>query len=338
MKAAVVLKAGEIAVLDLPEPSMGDYEARCEILCGSVCAGTDTHLVEGHPPFCYWLSAPFILGHESVGRVVETGAKVRHLKVGDVITRVGCPPTGEVTTGWGGFAETGIATDWRAMKEDGLDGWQDKTVQQVLPDDVSPEVGTLFITWRETLSYLTRMGVRKDSSILILGSGGNGLAFASHAINLGASRVAMLGAANRASDAKRAGVTHYVDYRAEKPWEQVMEASPEGFDFVVDALGKADLVASGQGCLKEGGTIGIYGLDEAGKIHLTPGKTFTFYGGGYDEAEAHEAVLAHFRAGRLKPEVWTDASRAFSLDNIAEAFTALANRELIKPLVNIAKA
>jgi len=40
----------------------------------------------------------------------------------------------------------------------------------------------------------------------------------------------------------------------------------------------------------------------------------------------------------LKPEVWTDASKTFSLDNIAEAFTALANRELIKPLVKIAKA
>ena len=71
MKAAVVQKAGEIAILDLPEPSMGDYEARCEILCGSVCAGTDTHLVEGHPPFCYWLSTPCILGHESVGGVVS---------------------------------------------------------------------------------------------------------------------------------------------------------------------------------------------------------------------------------------------------------------------------
>ena len=331
MKAAIVESAGKLVVRDLPEPKHGDYEARCEMLFGSVCAGTDTHLVSGHAPFCYWVKYPIILGHESVGRVVAIGAKVRNLKPGDVITRVGCPATGDVVPGWGGFAEIGIATDWRAMQEDGVAGWQDKTVQQILPADIDPAVGTLFITWRETLSYVTRMGFRPGVSVLVIGSGGNGLAFVSHARNLGATRVAMVGSAARAADATKAGATEYHDYRREECWK----ALESGFDFVIDSVGKATNVQRGQQCLKAGGTIGIYGLDEAGKISLTPGNTFTFYGGGYDEAEAHEAVLKFYRAGKLNPSVWMDRSRTFTLADINQAFAAVASRQLVKPLVKL---
>ncbi len=337
MKAAVIERAGSVEVRDLPEPTMGAYQARCELLYGSVCAGTDTHLMHLHLPFSSWMKLPYILGHESVGRVVETGAKVRHCKPGDVLTRVGCPATGGVNSGWGGFAETGIATDWRAMQEDGVEGWDNRslTVQKILPPDIEPEVGTLFITWRETLSYITRMGVGPGVSVLVTGSGGNGLAFVSHARNLGAAHVTLAGAANRAGEGKLAGATARIDYRAADAWDQVRAAVPGGYDFVIDAVGKAASVAEGQRCLKPGGTIGIYGLDECGTISLAPGATFTFYGGGYDEAETHDAVLAHYRAGRLNPAVWTDRSQTFTLDAIGQALEAVATRRLVKPLVRL---
>ncbi len=337
MKAAVVEKAGELVIRELPEAGMGEYEARVALLYGAVCAGTDTHLLHFHPPFSYWMELPYILGHESVGRVTAVGAKVRTYKVGDVITRVGSPATGGVNSGWGGFAEVGMALDWRAMQEDGVSGWEDHNVraQQVLPADVDPAVGTLFITWRETLSYVTRMGVGPGSSVLVVGTGGNGLAFVSHARNLGATKVTVAGAANREKEARLAGSTAFVDYRSETAWEQVQSAVPDGYDFVIDAVGKAAIVKAAQPCLKEGGTIGIYGLDECGQITLSPGKTFTFYGGGYEEAEAHEAVLMHYRAGRLNPAVWLDRSRVFSLSELGAALEAVSNRELVKPLVKL---
>jgi len=337
MKAAVVEEAGKIVVRELPEPEMGPYQAKCELLYGAVCAGTDTHLLHFHPPFSYWMKLPYILGHESIGRVVAVGDKVRNLKVGDMVTRVGSPAVGDVNSGWGGFAEVGIATDWRAMQEDGVAGWDSKDVivQQILPADIDPAVGTLFTTWRETLSYITRMGVKSGASVLIVGSGGNGLAFVSHARNLGAAHVTLLGAGNRGHEGELAGATAVIDYRAEDCWEQVKAAVADGYDFVIDAVGKAEMTAKGQDCLKEGGTIGIYGLDECGAIHLAPGKTFTFYGGGYDEAETHDAVLMHYRAGRLNPAVWIDREKAFSLDEIGVALEAVRTRTLVKPLVRL---
>lgn len=331
MKAAIVEAPGKLVVREIPEPAHGPYEARCELLFGGVCGGTDTHLANGHPPFCNWVKTPFILGHESVGRVVAVGPKVRNLKVGDVITRVGCPAVGDVTPGWGGFAEVGIATDWRAMQEDGLGGWQDKTVQQILPTDIDPAIGTLFITWRETCSYVTRMGLRPGVSVLVIGSGGNGLAFVSHARNLGATRVAMVGSASRAADAAKAGVTEYHDYRR----QDVGSALERGFDFAIDSVGKAANVQLGQQCLKDSGTIGIYGLDEAGKLALAPGRTFTFFNGGYDEAEAHESVLKFYRAGQLNPAVWLDRNRIFGLKDIARALEAVRDRTLVKPLIRL---
>lgn len=335
MKAAIVEGVDKLVVRDLPEPAMGAYEARCGMLYGALCAGTDTHLLHGHLPFSNWLQPPFILGHESIGRVLEVGSKVRNLKPGDHVTRVGCPTVGDVKPGWGGFAETGIATDWRAMQEDGLDDWQGKTVNQILPADIDPAVGTLFITWRETLSYVTRMGIGSDATVLVIGSGGNGLAFISHARNLGAGRVLVVGAANRVNECKMAGATDCFDYRAEDCWEQVQTAVPAGCDFVIDAVGKAAMTAAGQKVLKPGGVIGVYGIDEHGKIQLATGKTFTFYGGGYNEAEAHDGVLKFYRVGKLNPSVWIDRRKIFALDDIGLAFDAISKRALVKPLIRL---
>ncbi len=335
MKAAVVESAGKLVVRELPEPSMGPYEARCDLLYGAVCTGTDSHLIHYHAPFCYWVKTPFILGHESIGRVVAVGAKVRNLKPGDVVTRVGCPAVGGVHSGWGGYAETGIATDWRAMQEDGVEGWKGSTVNQILPPDIDPAVGTLFITWRETLSYTTRMGVGPNSAVLVIGSGGNGLAFAAHARNRGATCVTLVGAGNRGAAAQLAGATAAFDYRADTCWEQVQAAAPGGYDFVIDAVGKAAMTLQGQKCLKPGGTIGIYGLDECGQIKLEAGKSFSFYGGGYDEAETHDAVLAFYRAGKLNPAVWIDRTKPFALADIAQAFAAVEARTFVKPLIKL---
>ena len=116
MKAAVIEEPGQLTVRDVPKPEPGPYGALCELLYGATCTGTDQHLISYDPPFCYWVELPAILGHESIGRVVEIGANVRNLKPGDLVTRVGAPANDDVNVAWGGFAEFGVATDWCAME------------------------------------------------------------------------------------------------------------------------------------------------------------------------------------------------------------------------------
>ena len=90
MKAAVIEKPGVLVVKEIPVPEVGDYDALCQLLYGATCTGTDQHLIAGRFPWP--VSYPTVLGHESVGRVVQVGAKARNFKVGDLISRVGTPP------------------------------------------------------------------------------------------------------------------------------------------------------------------------------------------------------------------------------------------------------
>jgi threonine dehydrogenase-like Zn-dependent dehydrogenase len=338
MKAAVVEKPGVLTVRAVPEPKIGDYEALCELLYGAVCTGTDTHIVDGVFPFSAPL--PTILGHESIGRVLKVGPKVRTFRPGDLVTRVGTPAVGDCSVTWGGFAEFGVAHDHQAMRQDGLEAarWSGWRVNQLLPAGFDPAASTMIITWRETLSYLTRMGVGNGASLLVIGSGGNGLAFVAHAVNRGAAGVAMVGAAARAGAARRLGAADYADYRAADWADRLAERHPAGFDFVIDALGRVGILDAALRFLKPGGTLGQYGIDDFGRCTLSPlasRGTFRFYNGGYDEPETHTAVVEAVRGGKLPADVWLELAHPWPLDRIGDALAALRSRRGVKALIRI---
>ena len=337
MKAAIVEKYGSIIVRDLPEPTVGDYTALCELLYGATCTGTDTHLIEGHAPFCNWVKLPFILGHESVGRVVKLGRKVRHYKVGDLVTRVGAPAEHGLNVGWGGFAEMGLACDHWAMAADGLpaSAWSWNRVNQIVPTGIDPTVAPMLITWRETLSALRRLGVTAGSSVLVAGSGGNGLAFAVQARHIGAAYVGVIGAPRLAG---KFGADCYVDYKEPDYTPTLNQARPAGFDFIIDAVGQAGLADRLLPSLAAGGRYLTYGLDCDGSITFSAGRArgaFTVMPCSYDEAETHSQVCDAILTGKLDARLWYDTANAYPLAQITEAFAAVKNRRCIKSLIRL---
>ena len=341
MRAAIVQQPGSLIVrTDLPKPEVGDYDVLCDLLYGATCTGTDQHLIEGRFPWP--VSYPTVLGHESVGRVIAIGSKVRHFREGDLVSRVGMPPdpNGTYHVNWGGFADYGIAKDHWAMRADGLpaSAWASYRVNQVIPADVDPRVATMIITWRETLSYLTRLGIRSGTTVLIVGSGGNGLSFASHALNAGADQVTMIGSASRKAAAHAAGVTTVVDYRDNDATAQAAAIVPKGYDIVIDAIGQAETADKVLSLIKPGGTLGIYGVDDLANCQIHPHHaqgSFSFYNGGYDEAEAHQKVIDMIRTRRLDAEIWLDLDHTYALDEIQSAFDAVRRRRFIKALVKL---
>lgn len=340
MKAAIVEEPGRLVVKEIPRPQVGDYDVLCRLLYGATCTGTDQHLIAGRFPWP--VQYPTVLGHESVGRVIEVGPQVRHFAVGDLVSRVGAPPAsdGAYHVNWGGFAEYGIAKDHWAMRADGLPpaAWQSYRVNQVIPDDVDPKAATMIITWRETLSYLTRMGVAAGATVLIVGSGGNGLAFAAHAAAAGAAAVVVIGNRSRRAAAEAVGATAYIDYKAGDVGDQLLARHSAGFDAIIDAVGQADSANEVLPHLKRGGTLGIYGVDDYHAAAIQPLRargSFSFYNGGYDEAETHHAVLERIRDGRLDAGVWLDFDRIFPLEEIHSAFDAVRARRSVKALVQL---
>ena len=340
MKAAVVEKIGKLSVMDVPVPEPKEYEALCEILYGSTCSGTDNHLLEGRLPFK--VNYPTIIGHESIGRVVKLGNKVRNYKVADLVTRVGAPAELKpgLSSNWGGFSEYGIAVDHKAMKDDGIEQskWSYQRINQVLHPDIDVRAATMIITWRETFSYCSRLGFAKGDRILIMGSGGNGLAFASHARNLGASIVVVAGNPERKATAMKAGATHYVDYRETDLAAAIKNAGVGQVDKIIDSVGKKGQADRMLPLLKSGGTFGVYGVDELKSYTLNPmgGQgSFTIFNGGYEESEAHDAVLKFMKEGKLDASIWLDFSNVFTLDQIADALKAVRDRKFVKALVKL---
>lgn len=340
MKAAVIEHPGVMGVREVPDPTPGEYDCLCQMLYGATCSATDQHMIDGKLPFP--ILYPTIFGHESVGRVIAVGSKVRNFRMGDLVSRVGAMdyPDGTMHANWGGFAELGLARDHKAMSEDGCPQkeWDWFRTNQVIPADLDPRACCMLITWRETLSYVCRMGLGRGSRVLVIGSGGNGLAFAAHARNLGAAQVCLIGSAARLETGLRAGADIYMDYRNPELAVDIRAVAAEPFDFIVDAVGKKGMLDRVLGLLRPGGMLGVYGIDDFAEYGINPFKaagTFTIYNGGYDEEETHGQVLDFMRAGKLDAGVWLDLERPFTLAQIGQAMEAVAARKLVKALVRL---
>jgi len=119
MKGIVVYRDGTIKVEDLPKPEIHEYQALVQNLSCGICNGTDLKLIHGS--FKGFDTYPAVLGHESVGRVVEVGSKVTSFKPGDLVLRSILETVGDdrFSSGWGSFAEYGVVGDIAAMKRDG---------------------------------------------------------------------------------------------------------------------------------------------------------------------------------------------------------------------------
>lgn len=86
MKAAVVTEFNQpLQIKDVEIPKVSTGKVLVKMIATGVCH-TDLHAMHGDWPIKP--SLPFIPGHEGVGEVIEIGAGISHLKVGD---KVGIP-------------------------------------------------------------------------------------------------------------------------------------------------------------------------------------------------------------------------------------------------------
>lgn len=340
MKAAVVVAPGRLEIQDLPAPEPGDYQVLCEHLFGAVCAGTDRHLISGELPLP-GIEYPFVLGHETIGRVIAVGPKVRQFALGDLVTRTGYPASDGLMAFWGGFTGQGLATDALAMREDGLpeEAWQPHLVNRRLPPGTDPAAATMMITWRETHSYITRLGVGAGSRVAILGSGGNGFSFLVMARALGAETVVMVGNPHWAGLAARAGASGFIDYRGDVA-AGLAGACASGYDLILDAVGRSGALEQTIDQLAAGGKVALYGIDDLrermGYLQALSERGIATHGPGeYSEAEAHDAVLDLLAAGKLDASIWFDPARPTALTRFPEAIEAIDARRSLKALIQL---
>ena len=282
MKAIVMPSPNELAVAEVPEPGLGDYQALARILTGTICNGTDSKVRAGEfPPNTRF---PKILGHETIGRIVQVGAKVRNYRVGDLVLRAVAVPPGEMlgpySSAFGGFVEYGVVNDGQAFCDDHLPAEHAKihrwwVSQQVVPPDFDPRFAGTFITFKETLSFAWDLGIGPGKSVLVLGSGPVGFSFAKSAQILGAGPVIVLGRrARRLAMAEKYGADAVIDTSIEDPPEAMRRLTDNhGADFVIEAIGSTELLAQSVRLVARGGTIGVYGVAADQRVTIDYSRT-----------------------------------------------------------------
>ncbi|MHC5373021.1 zinc-dependent alcohol dehydrogenase family protein [Enterococcus sp. LJL120] len=81
MKALVLTAKENMSLQELPTPTITDQEVLLKVKYCGVC-GTDVHIFHGEPGSAE-VTPPIVLGHEFSGEVIEVGAEVTTLAVGD---------------------------------------------------------------------------------------------------------------------------------------------------------------------------------------------------------------------------------------------------------------
>lgn len=119
MRTLTVDERGTLSVQEIPKPTYGECQALVKMQSCGVCNGTDMKLI--HHSFKNFDSYPAILGHEGVGRVVETGSKVTGLHVGDMVLLPFLEQkTCGYTPGWGAYSEYAVVGDAESYIANGM--------------------------------------------------------------------------------------------------------------------------------------------------------------------------------------------------------------------------
>lgn len=165
---AVVIERPHFANLreiKLTEPTPDAYI--CKTLFSAISTGTDMKTYKGmqHPEQCYY---PLVPGYETAGIVVAKGPEARNdLQIGDRVMINECRKYGNVCSAWGGGSEFTVK-DCETTNDQ-----FDYSVK--LPDNVTYEQGVLAYLACVPLKGISRLTLRPQETIVVIGAGMVGL-------------------------------------------------------------------------------------------------------------------------------------------------------------------
>jgi len=312
MRAAILPDFGQpLAIEDVPRPVPEPDEVLIEVEVCGVCH-SDLHIAHGDLPGFRSATKPrLILGHEVVGHVVDKGAAVEHLALGD---RVGvawlhwacgeCEPCREglenlcrrgVVTGMmvdGGYAEFMRAKASHALR---------------IPDGLASEqAAPLFCAGATVYRAMKNAQVRAGQRVAVFGIGGLGHLAVQVARAFGAEVIALDVAESKLALARELGAVATFNVGDDYALKALRKLGSVHVAVVTSAAKAAYDMAFK--CLRPGGTLAVVGL---------PAEPLQFSALGSVSAEARivgaavgtredlRAVLALAAAGQLHCRVET---------------------------------
>ena len=273
MFSVAVIKPDEIQLIDIPDPVPGDYEVRVKSEAACLCNATDRKLIEGHFPGVD--DYPLLLGHENVGVVDAVGPKVQNFNLGDrIIGGLLLNPTDpNIASGWGGFSEYVIALDHKAMVADDVadnaHGWYEVSeIMRKVPKTISVEDAVMLCTWREVYAAFDDFDIKPGKDILVYGSGPVGLSFLKFANLIGMNSII---AVDLLEEKRQKALEMGADQAflpEENSLAKYFKSRKRPFDYIIDAVGREQIINSALPMIKMAGSICVYGVIDKPSIRL----------------------------------------------------------------------
>ena len=325
MRAAVWEKPGQLKVQEQPDPSPGPAEIVVRVGACGMC-GTDVHIAEGEfPPTPY----PIVPGHEFAGEVVEVGADVDDVAVGD---HVAVDPSlfcghcdycrvqrGNLCRNWNAIGDTVDGAFAELVKAPARNAYR-------LPDGTSLRTGALVEPLACAVHGARRLEVGTGDSVLVTGAGTMGLLLLQLLRHGGAAGVTVVD-----RNEQRLEVASELGADAVET-DVAAAADGDGFDIVVDATGVPAVIQQGVDAVRRGGKLMIFGVaPEEARVEISP---FRIYNDEVTVVGSMAVLYTFVQAIELLRggTVQTDPllTHTFPLDGFEDALASMRAGEGIK--------
>ncbi|WP_199440573.1 L-threonine 3-dehydrogenase [Umezawaea beigongshangensis] len=267
MRALVKVAPGPgLELTDVPDPVAGPGDVVVRVLRTGIC-GTDLHIDSWDEWAARNVTAPLVVGHEFAGEVVEAGAAVTGVRVGDLVSGEGHLVCGTCRNCRAGRRHLCANTRGLGVHRDGA-----FAQYVVLPaanawvhrDPVDLDVAAIFDPFGNAVHTALSFPVVGED-VLITGAGPIGLMTAAVARHAGARNIVITDVSEHRLDlARKVGVDLAVDVsRSTIADAQAELGMSEGFDVGMELSGQPaamrDMIAN----MAHGGRIAMLGLPAA---------------------------------------------------------------------------
>lgn len=318
MKAIAITefdKPWRLIDMEAPRPQPGQVLIR--VRYSGMC-GTDVHVHHGRFP----LPTPIIAGHEPTGEIVELGAGVTDLKVGDRVGvfwfQKGCGRCASCQAG----KTCPTAQSWMNLgggNSELMLAWASGC--QLIPDGLSLEAAApLFCAGYTVMSALRNASVKPGERVAVLGVGGLGHLAIQASKALGLETFALTGQADKKKELILLGADEVI-VTGENPGPALLDAG--GADVILSTTNSAKQISSAFDGLRPRGRLvntGVTTEPVAFDTRAALLKQTELRGSTQDERSDLAEILALAAKGKVKPQI-----EVYPLARANDAFERLSS-------------
>lgn len=344
-KGAFMRGTDKMIIKEIEVPEVGEKEVLVQLEYVGIC-GSDVHYFHHGNCGAYKvnLEEDYMLGHECAGTVVEVGANVKDLKVGD---KVALEPG--ITCGQCEFCKAGkynLCPDVVFLATPPVQGCYEEYIAFPenmcfkLPENMTTKEGCLIEPLSVGFHAANQGDVQVGESVVILGAGCIGLVTLLACKAHGAGNIIVADIVDaRLEKAKELGATHVINSKEVNALEEIARLTGgKGADKVFETAGSPITIAQTAFAVKRGGTITLVGLSAQEEINYNFAQIM----------DKEATIKSVFRYRNIYPKAIEAVSAGaidvngivtheFDLEHIQEAFEEAINNktDLVKAVIKI---